>query len=183
LFLHKGVRLRKLEETELDLLLELKRESWPYTHHTTIANRADQLRWFRSLGEEVHSPKNLVLSASLAEAGDSQGFGVFKIFDVDYINRSARVGWDIFPSNRGNGLGPRLVVAGVAFSFDILNLHRLSAEILDENDRSRRCAEAAGFRQEGCLREAVYKRERYVDSLMFGILKSDSAGGSGASLP
>jgi RimJ/RimL family protein N-acetyltransferase len=165
--------MRKIEETDLDPLLELKRESWPFTHHTTIANRADQVRWFHGLGDEVHSPRNLVLSAGLAESEVFEGFGVFKIFDVDYISRHARVGWDIFSKHRGNGLGRRLVEAGAAFSFEILNLNRLSAEILDGNERSRRCAAAAGFLSEGRLRNAVYKNGRYVDSLLFGLLRSD----------
>ena len=167
------MRLRKLEEPDLELLLELKRESWPYTHHTTIANRADQLRWFQSLSADVHSPRNLILSAALAELMDFHSFGVFKIFDIDYVNRNARVGWDIFTTHRGKGLGRRLVAAGVAFCFDILNLERLTAEILDGNARSRRCAEASGFRLEGCLRNAVHRQGRYIDSLVFGVLRSD----------
>lgn len=173
LFTYNGIRLRKLEESDLDLLLELKHESWPYTHRTTISNRGDQQRWFQSLGGDIHAPKNLVLSASLAEQASSPTFGIFKCFDADYINRNAQVGWDIFAAHRGQGLGRRLVSTGIAFCFDILNLQRLTAEILADNDRSRRCAEGCGFQNEGRHREAVYRKGRYVDSLIFGLLRSD----------
>jgi RimJ/RimL family protein N-acetyltransferase len=172
-FTHGGIVLRKLEESDLDLLLELKRESWPYTHHTTIANRSDQQRWFQSLSGNVHAPESVVLSAGVAEEKDPTAFGIFKCFGVDYINRNAQVGWDVFASHRGNGLGRRIVSAGAAFCFEILNLRRLTAEILADNERSRRCAEGCGFRKEGCHREAVYRNGRYVDSLIFGLLRSD----------
>jgi RimJ/RimL family protein N-acetyltransferase len=121
----------------------------------------------------VHAPKNLVLSASLVESANAPVFGIFKCFDVDYIKRNAQAGWDILASHRGQGLGRRLVSAGVAFCFEILNLERLSAEILADNERSRRCAEGSGFRNEGCRQQAVYRKGHYIDSLIFGILRSD----------
>jgi RimJ/RimL family protein N-acetyltransferase len=170
LFEHRGVRLRKIEEADLEALLALKQESWPYTHRTTIANMADQRRWFEGLATDVHAPANLVLIAGSEEISD---FGIFKFFGVDYVNRSAAVGWDIFPAHRGRRLGLRLVAAGAAFAFEIFNLNRLAAEILEDNQRSLNCARAVGFVEEGRARQAVWKRDRHVDSLLFGLLRSD----------
>lgn len=170
MFEHRGIRLRKIEEADLEALLALKRESWPHTHRTTIANMADQRRWFQGLATDVHAPANLVLVAVSEETGD---FGIFKFFGIDYVNRSAAVGWDIFAAHRGKRLGPRLVAAGAAFGFEILNLNRLAAEILKDNQRSLSCAWAVGFVEEGRARQAVWKRDRYVDSLLFGLLQPD----------
>lgn len=183
MFVHGVVRLRKIEEEDLEALLELKRESWPYTHHTTIANRSDQLRWFQGLDGDVHAPRNLVLAAGLADADEFSKFGAVILSDVDYIGRSAWISWHVFSEHRGQGLGKSLLAAGAAFGFEILNLRRVSTEILDDNLRSQRCAQAAGFVEEGRQRAAVYKQHEYVDSLLFGLLRSDlpADDGKGAS--
>jgi RimJ/RimL family protein N-acetyltransferase len=99
--------------------------------------------------------------------------GIFKIFGADYINRTADVGWDVFEDFRGKGLGKQLVAAGCAFCFDILALHRLTAEILANNIASLKCANAAGFQIEGTKRHAVHRLGEYIDSLVLGMLVSD----------
>ena len=170
MFEHHGVHLRKIAETDLEALFALKQETWPFTHRTTIANLADQQRWFEGLATDVHAPANLVLVARVEGVGD---FGIFKLFGVDYVSRSAAVGWDIFAQHRGQRLGPRLVAAGAAFAFEVLNLNRLGAEILEGNQRSLGCARAVGFVHEGRARQAVWKRDSYLDSLLFGLLRSD----------
>jgi RimJ/RimL family protein N-acetyltransferase len=100
--------------------------------------------------------------------------GIFKVFGIDYQNRTADTGWDIFEDHRGKGFGKKLVAAGAAFCFNILNLHRLNAEILSTNVASLRCAEAAGYVLEGTRRQAVHKEGKYVDSHILGILFSDA---------
>lgn len=167
---HNGVRLCKLEMGTLEPLKDLKRESWLSTHQITIANDADQRRWLESLEEEdVNTPKNLVLTAFRS----STIFGIYKILNVDYINRTANVGWDVYEKNRGKGLGKKLVIAGAAFCFDILNLRRLDAEILANNGASLKCAQNAGFSKEGVRRQAVHKLGEYVDSVVLGLLSSE----------
>jgi len=80
------------------------------------------------------------------------------------------VGWDIFKVCRGKGLGKKLVRAGVDFSFEMLNLHRLRADILETNLVSQKCAESAGFIKEGTEKSAVWKRKEWVDSYIYGII-------------
>ena len=168
---HNGVRLRKLETCDLTDLKELKRESWLSTHQVTIVNNADQMRWLESLEEEdVNSPENLILVASGLQG---ISFGIYKILNVDYVNRTAEVGWDVYEKYRGKGSGKNLVKAGAAFCFDILNLRRLDAEILANNGASMKCALNAGFSKEGVRRQAVHRLGEYVDSVVMGLLASD----------
>jgi RimJ/RimL family protein N-acetyltransferase len=167
---HSEIILRKLEAANLVSVTELKRESWLFTHRVSIVNWDDQERWWKCLsGEDVHTPKNLVLTASQ----ENTTFGIYKILNVDYINRTADVGWDVYEKNRGKGLGKKLVTAGAAFCFDILNLRRLDAEILANNGASLKCAQNAGFSKEGVRRQAVHKLGEYVDSVVLGLLSSE----------
>jgi RimJ/RimL family protein N-acetyltransferase len=160
------VTLKKLRSADLPLLLELKAESWRTTHHTSILNEEDQNRWFDSLDTHPTSPRNLVMVGCLKD----QRIGIFKLSPIDWQNRSAEVGWDLFAPFRGKGLGKPLVLAGTMFAFRELSLHRISCEILSNNDASIKCALAAGFSYEGKKREAVLRFGNYLDSLIYGQL-------------
>lgn len=169
MFTHKKLTLRKLEKEDLRLLFELKQESWFGTHHVTIINNTDQERWFEGLDRHPHHPSSLFLIAD--EKKDFPcSIGLFKITNIDWVNRQTDVAWDVFELYRGKGYGKNLVEAGTRFAFDILNLRRLNAEILETNIASQKCAFAAGYDLEGRKRMAIFKNGKYVDSLMFGHL-------------
>lgn len=158
-----NIVLRKMEYCDLEKLLDLKQESWFGTHRVSILNKTDQEKWFEKITQDLNS---LILIAS-----NDNPFGVFKILNIDWMNRNADVGWDIYKEHRGKGLGKPLVQAGVAFCFDILNLRRLNAEILENNVASQKCAESANFIKEGCKRQLVERCGIKIDSWIYGVLK------------
>lgn len=165
----KGLIFKKIEEHHLNDFKDLKDESWLMTHQKSIINMADQQKWFDHMDDDLNCPKNLVLAVL-------KGIiliGCYKVFHVDYINRSADVGWDLLKRYRGKSYGKAIVAGGANFCFDILNLRRLNAEIIATNIPSQKCAEATGFVLEGVNREAVHKPEGYVDSQFWGLLVSE----------
>jgi RimJ/RimL family protein N-acetyltransferase len=177
--------LRKLERGDVPLLTALKSETWRRTHRSTIVNADDQNRWFDSMQTDVNQPDKLFL-AFVQRKGDRDVAGFFKLANVDYISRCADVGWDLVPDYRGKGLGKVLVGGGASFCFNFLNLRRLTAEILINNEASQKCAQASGFVVEGLKREAVYERKaydkknltpasggHYIDSQVWGLLRSE----------
>lgn len=170
MFHHDNLILRKLERKHLGRLQDLKNESWFGTHQVSIVNSEDQENWFDSLNSAVNCPKNLVLIAEIFTEISSYEFGIVKLLHIDWYNRRAEMGWDVFEDCRSKGYGKKLVQAGVAFAKDVLQLHRLRAEILDTNVASQKCAEHAGFIKEGTEREAILKKGSYVDSHIYGIL-------------
>ena len=170
MFEYKGLSFRKLRRSDLDSLETLKNESWFGTHTIAFVNNEDQNRWFDSLDQNVSNPKNLMLHVSVP----SIDIGLYKISSIDWINRSADVAWDVFKSQRGKGHGKKIVLSGAQFCFQMLNLRRLNAEILETNVSSQKCAENAGFVKEGCKRKAVHSREAedsFVDSWVYGCLR------------
>jgi len=171
MFEHSGITFTKLDFENLSALLALKNDTWMHTHTTTLANTSDQERWFESLDGNVICPRNLVLQAHREDLPSDNMIGIFKIFNINYVNSTANVAWDIFKPMRGKGHGKRIVQGGVKFCSDILNLRRLDAEILEHNVASIKCAEFAGFVREGVRRQAVYKSGHYIDSVIYGFLR------------
>jgi len=161
-----GVSFRKVGEGDLEDLMRLKMEVWESNHSTAFLNMCDQRGWLEGLG--VTNPGNLVLMAMC----DGQVFGVLKVLGIDWVSRSASVGWDVFEGRRGNGLGKRLVAAGVRFCVDVLGLGSLDAEILAGNHASAKCAVAAGFRPVGVRKARVWRNGRHVDSAVYEFVKT-----------
>ena len=57
--------------------------------------------------------------------------------------------------------------------FEELKLHRLSLDVFSFNERARKAYLAAGFREEGVLRDAVLDGEEYADDILMAILEEE----------
>jgi RimJ/RimL family protein N-acetyltransferase len=161
---HKnGLRLRKIEEEDLLLLKELKDESWFGTHRVSIVNMTDQLNWFKKITTDRD---NLMLIAMESK----KPIGLYKIADIDWINRHYNSAHDVFKEHRGYGYGYKVLEAGVDFGFEVLNMHRIDTEVLVNNIASHKTAIFAGFQLEGTRRDAVHKCGEWIDSNFYGLL-------------
>lgn len=81
--------------------------------------------------------------------------------------------YGVFSGERRRGWGTKLVRTGVDFVFDVLNLRRIECEVLKTNVFSQRCVEKAGFKQEGIKRKAVFRMSEEIDSIVYGLLRSE----------
>lgn len=168
MFVHDGIRLSKFERRDLDLLLGMKESAWFCMHRPLLRTLPEQQAWYEQLDMHPHTPRELLLCGA---AGDYT-VGMF-FLDIDWVNRAADISWGVFDEYRLKGFGKRIVVAGTLFSFEVLNLYRLSAEILEHNKASIACAESAGYKFEGRKREAICKQGKRIDSLIYGKLATD----------
>jgi len=76
--------------------------------------------------------------------------------------------------NKGHGTeATRLLID---YGFQQLNLHRISSAAFAFNERSIKLHKKVGFREEGRLRQAMFKNGQYHDELQFGILREEWKG-------
>lgn len=161
---HKnGLKLRKIEESDLELLKELKDESWFGTHTVSILNMVDQRKWFK----KVTADKDRLI---LVVFDETHPVGLYKIINIDWINRHYDSAHDVFKKHRGRGYGYKVLEAGVDFGFEVLNMHRIDTEVLANNVASHKTVLFAGFQLEGTRRDAVHKCGEWIDSNFYGIL-------------
>lgn len=171
---HKnGLCFRKAERYDLEELLEFKSTAWATNHGTAFLNMEDQERWFDSLDD-----RNMVFICMR----DKNSVGLLILSHIDPLARMASIGGGIFAKYRGlspesDGTGTSLTkkvwCAGVDFSFEMLNLRRLDAEVVEYNLAVVRFDLALGFRHEGTRRKSVYKCGKYYDSHLFGLLREE----------
>lgn len=166
MYKHKnGITLLKIEQSELNLLKNLKNESWFGTHNISFVNDLDQQRWFESLDAK----KTMIMIAYK----DEVPVGLYKINNIDWMNRRYDSAHDIFENHRGFGLSKPVLEAGVAFGFEVLNMHRIDTEVLENNIASLKSALWVGFLEEGRKRNCIHKCGEYLDSIVLGILRDE----------
>jgi RimJ/RimL family protein N-acetyltransferase len=167
MYTHKnGITLTKIRRDHLDLLRDLKNKSWASTHNIKFLNEDDQEKWFNKLDDT----RNLFL---IAGATNQPRIGLYKIQNIDWMNRKYDSAHDVFEKYRGKGYGKLILEAGVDFGFEVLNMNRIDTEILRNNIKSISNAKYAGFIEEGVKRKSIYKCREYVDSIVCGILREE----------
>lgn len=166
MYAHKnGICVRKSNREDLAQLLDLKAESWWGTHNTLIANMDDQIRWYENLSDRE-------LSVMLVKDSVPIGTGYFN--NIDWLGRTMHVSGSIFKAHRTPAIAMAGFAAGLDFALEILNMFRVSAEVLECNAVAQRIhIHYLGFKVEGRRRKAVYKSGKYYDSIVLGLLREE----------
>lgn len=71
------------------------------------------------------------------------------------------------------GYGTDVMRTICRFGFEMMNLHRIELDVFAENTRARRVYEKVGFVVEGTRRQAYYRRGRYTDVVLMGLLEGE----------
>jgi RimJ/RimL family protein N-acetyltransferase len=95
------------------------------------------------------------------------------LFQVDELSRNAEIGISLGPEHRGKGYGRDVVRTLLAYAFTHRNLHRVWLEALVSNVAAVRAYAAAGFVEEGRLREHAWVEGRYEDMVRMAVLRSE----------
>jgi RimJ/RimL family protein N-acetyltransferase len=83
------------------------------------------------------------------------------------------VGYWIGKPYWGKGLMKEALTEVLDLSFGDLDHEKMEAEIFTDNVRSMRLVESLGMQREGTIRSSHFKRGRWVDSHIYGILRKE----------
>jgi len=61
----------------------------------------------------------------------------------------------------------------IKFGFEELNLNRICLSVIESNIKAIKLYEKVGFMQEGILREAQFKNNKFLNMVIMAILKSE----------
>ena len=88
-------------------------------------------------------------------------------------SQSATLGYWMGVNHAGKGHMQKAVPALLSYAFDTLNLERVEAATLPNNERSKHLLTKCGFVEEGYAREYLEINGKREDHLLFSILRSD----------
>ncbi len=119
---------------------------------------------------ESIQPPNFI--SRIIQKSDRTYVGNIALHEFDAMNRRMEVGIVIGPPEaRGKGLGREACSLVIAFGFDHLNLHKITAGTVAGNVGMSKVFESLGFTLEGTLAEHFYLEGRYHDVYRFGLLR------------
>ncbi|GAB2518732.1 GNAT family N-acetyltransferase [Paramicrobacterium agarici] len=175
-----SARLRPIERDDLEFLRDLANE--PGVRRSVVGwdwplSLAGQVRWFEE------GPDSSKVRRFIVEGADGRRIGMTGLWEIDWHNRTAQTALKLGGRNervRGLGFGTAAVKALMEFAFNDVGLHKLHSTILADNEPSlalylRKCH----WREEGVLREHVWRNGRHVDLVQVGILRSEFLANAG----
>ncbi len=133
-----------------------------------INNEVDE-KWF----DNYMSGRNTQVRCSIVDESDNI-LGLVSLVKIDNINQSAELHIMIGGlNNRGKGIGTFAVKGVLNHAFFNLNLNRIELTVLSNNERAIALYEKIGFKREGIKRKARYKNGKFVDMILYSLLKDE----------
>jgi len=99
--------------------------------------------------------------------------GSVTLFHIDLPHRRAEIGYAQGRAYWGQGYMQEALKAVLNHAFEILNLHRIEADVDPRNAASVRTLERLGFQREGYLRERWQVNGEIQDAFYYGLLRPD----------
>lgn len=122
--------------------------------------------WVERQHQRLSTGTGIALAMAMAHTDHAVGF--VGLFGLDRDWRMADLGYWVAPAVRGEGIAQRAVVLLVDWAWQHLDLARIEARIVVDNEPSVRVAEAAGLQREG-LHPARYRHgDAWLDLLTYG---------------
>lgn len=162
------VLLRAIDENDAEVLMDLINDpevessvcGWSYP-----VSLSAQKKWISNLNNDTTVRYAIEIEGKMV--------GVAIISSIDMKNRTANMNIKLLKSARGKGFAMRAIKLIVYYCFDELNMHCLTANVIERNVDSRRLWEELGFCQDGLLRDRVFKNGNYHNVIAFSLLRDE----------
>ena len=114
----------------------------------------------------------------ICETESQKLIGYTNINNIDLRNQKAEWGGTIIGEKGylGKGLGKEAAKLMLRFLFDQYPIHKCFARCLEEHPVTAKLFSDLGFKQEGILRDDVFKNGEFKNILLFSILRSEING-------
>lgn len=174
------VGFRPIEEKDLEAIRYLRNQpsTWEQLSGIDHITPDQQQAWYTSLKTEKDRAYYTVFAnhfgdqeAPICYEGDF--LGVIRTDEIDYQNRSIRVGLDITPGKRGQGWGTKAYAALLCWLFDYRNFHRVHLAVLDTNEVGLKLYKNVGFVIEGHQRQAIWREGDWHNYILMSVLENE----------
>ncbi len=130
-------------------------------------------RWFDDMLEK----HEMVVCIEAVDIPGVQGgvtIGNCGLHNVSQIHRHAELGIVIGEKDYwGKGYGADAIKTLLRYAFEELNLHKVYLRVHDFNPRGMRCYQKCGFREEGRLRQHIFRHGQWHDEIWMGVLRDE----------
>ncbi|WML52152.1 GNAT family protein [Neobacillus sp. PS3-12] len=99
--------------------------------------------------------------------------GVASYNNINWSNKTAYIGYWLGDEFQGKGIMTEVAKTLTDYAFNELNLNKVEIRAAVGNKKSRSIPKRLNFVDEGCIRQAEWLYDHYVDHVVYGILKEE----------
>ena len=158
----------RLSSKEKMLILKWRNDwrvrKWCYTEH--IITKKEHKEFIKKLKNDE---KNFYW---VVKSREGSYLGVVSLNKLDTLHKHAYLG--IYSNPKFKGVGKILMRALKELAFKIAKLHTLKLEVIETNRHAIEFYKKQGFKEEGKLKEFVYKNNKWLDVIIMGIINEEN---------
>lgn len=155
--------LKKIDMEDIPFLNNVRNQyAEKYLHDSRIFTLEQSYLWYLNSGLDYWILMD-----------DNNRIGYFRLTNYSHLNNNIMVGLDISPEYRGQGYAKKGYKLMLDYLFYNRSLHKVSLEVLSNNDIAKNLYKKIGFIEEGIKREEVCKNGIWVDSIIMSILETE----------
>ena len=167
------IQLRALTKADINKTLVWHNEpiiKEMYSSHPFPVNREMEERWYDTILYSNFPTTVLGIEHQI----DNILIGIVLLRNIHQLHRHCEFAIYLGDKNyKGQGLSKEATCAALAFAFDQLGLQRVYLQVLEHNQIAIKLYQKLGFKQEGILRQSVYKDGQFRNELMMSMLKEE----------
>jgi ribosomal-protein-serine acetyltransferase len=177
MFVHKideDISLKLIELRDEEMIFELinnsrdyLREWLPWLDNTTkLEDTKEFIKIYLKSSTENTSKNTVILFKGKI-------VGVAGYNKINRSNKTAYIGYWLGKEFQGNGIMTKVAKTLTDYAFRELNLNKVEIRAAAKNKKSRDIPERLGFINEGCIRQAEWLYNHYVDHVVYGMLAKE----------
>jgi len=99
--------------------------------------------------------------------------GLIGYNNIDFNRKAASIGYWLGEAYQGKGIMTKALKVFIDYTFNEMGLNKIEIPIAEGNFKSRALPKKYGFKEEGIIRDAEWLNDKYVNHVLYGILKSE----------
>ncbi|WP_236570545.1 GNAT family N-acetyltransferase [Paenibacillus sp. An7] len=167
--------LKKVEEEHVDELFEIYSNDVIFRYCGILPrHNKDTVRKMVGYFERDFNKQTRVKWGIFAEDQPDRLIGIIEVFDLNHKVNMATMGYFLAEAYWGRGYATEAVRLVLEFLFLRAGINRVQADVMPQNEVSKKVLLKNGFMKEGTLRQAaIWSGKGVVDREIFGILKEE----------
>lgn len=167
----KRLLLRQIKKSDVAEILALRSDSktMEFIPRPLLHTTEDALEHIAMINDKIE--KNEAINWAITLKESNKLIGIIGHYRIAAENHRVEIGYMLLPEYHGQGITTEAVEEVIKYGWNQMQLHSIEAIIDPLNYASAKVLEKNGFIKEGHLRENVFFNGRYLDSVIYSLLK------------
>ena len=163
--------LRAVSVDDVNEVMELRGnpETMKFIPRPLVTSPEMALGHIGMINEKIEN--NTGINWGITLKGNSKLLGVIGHYRIQPENYRSEIGYMLLPEYQGQGIVSEAIKMVLDYGFNVLNFHSVEAVVDPENHASAKVLEKNGFVKEAHFLENVCWEGKFLDSVVFSLLK------------